>query len=113
MHPASDDLDHVVKQQAERELEDRRFRRAANKPLQMKDFRNLLERTWRCPSVQVVIQQIPGRIAIGIQRSVTITTSSSPGRCRCQLPDIAAFRMVGRPEPTPFLKKWSASGVDS
>src|SRR5450759_2177706 len=104
----TDHLDHVVQQQAERELEDRRLWRASDQTLQMKDFRDLLKYLLDAPALQVMIQQILGGITIGIQEVGDNCNVRFAGPLQCDLPDITAFEMSGRSHPTPFFKECSA-----
>ena len=110
---ATDHLDHVVQQQAEPELKDRRLRRASDQTLQMKDFRDLLEDLLDSPALQVMIQQILGGITLGIQKVSDNYNVRFAGPLQCDLSDIAALGMIGRSHPAPFLKECSASGIGS
>ena len=109
---AADELNQVVKQQAEGELKNRRFRRAPDQSLQAEDFGDLLEDLFNAPALQVVIEQFLGRIELAInevrdQRHVRLA-----GPLQRDLPDKSAFRMVGRPQPAPLFEIGSPSGVD-
>ena len=110
---APDDLDQVIQQKAECELEDRRFRTAADQALQMEHFRNFLEYLLDAPAVQVVLEQIVGWIRIGIQEISDQGNVRLAGPLQRDLTDVAAFAMICRSEPAPFLEECPTLGVDS
>ena len=59
-------LQQIVQQQAKRKLKDGTLRSAANEPLQMKHFGNLLENIFNAPATQVGVQEVGCRIPVGV-----------------------------------------------
>src|SRR5260370_35113430 len=79
----------------------------------MEDFRDFLEYLLDAPAVQIVREQIPGRIASGVQEVGDQRDVRLAGPLQRDLPDVAAFGMIGGSQPAPFLEECSALGVDS
>src|SRR5262249_19064731 len=103
----ADDLNQVVKQQAEGELEDRRFGGAADQSLQMKNLRDLMKDLLDAPTLQVMIEQVGGRIEcriheVGDQYHVGLT-----GTRKRDLPDVPLLGMIACSQPAPFVSKRS------
>src|SRR5205807_7488558 len=64
----TDELDQVVEHKAKRELKDGRFRRAPDQALQMKNLGDFLEDLLNPPALQVMFEQLFGRIKLGIHQ---------------------------------------------
>jgi hypothetical protein len=62
-----DHLHHVIEQHTKRELKHGPLRRRANEPLEMKDFRDLLEHPLDTPAGEVEVEQFGGRDQHGVE----------------------------------------------
>lgn len=109
----TNDLHHVIKQQAERELEDSRFGSAPDEAAQMKDFGNFLKYLFDAPALQVVSEQSRGRVTVVIQKIRDQDDVRLAGSLQRDLANVAAFGMTRRSKPAPFLEKVSALSIDA
>src|SRR6476646_5973024 len=105
-------LNQVIEHEAEGELKDGRFRRAADQALQVKDFGDFLKDLLNAPALQVVVEQLRGWIKLGIQEVSDQRHLRLARTLQRDLPDISPFGMIDRSQPTPLFPKSSALGVD-